>query len=196
MRRCEKSGGSCVMRTVFRGSFRWSRCMGSSEIQRHAWYLCIGAEKNGLRQVWAWVSKLLRPPAMGGPGFVLWPVADLPGVRTAAGGVPQVWQGEVRGFELAGRQSVLHQTVRLLRGATLSGRDHQGGGTRTGVGLEDGQGVGQAVHARAGAQERLAGTRSHRYRRGVDPQRPHLSNRRERFAASPAHMVRWPGSFG
>src|ERR1035441_10126162 len=141
------NSGNCAMRIGFPDLCRRPRCMVFSVIPECDSCRCGGGKKNGLRPVWNSVPQLLRSPAVGGSGSVLRSLAGLLGTRAAAGRLPGVRQGEARTFALAGEQSVLHQTVRLLRGAAVPRLDDQGGGRGTGFGLEDGKGAGQAIHA-------------------------------------------------
>ena len=62
---------------------------------------------------------LLRPAAPARAGSLLWRQAGLPRVRDSPGLVPTVRRREARGTGLVGRQSSLHQAVRLLRGSAL-----------------------------------------------------------------------------
>ena len=103
------------------------------------------------------------------------PVATggLPGGRGPAGLLPELRDGEAGEAGLAGRQPVLHQAVRLLRRPALSGDDHPGRGPGTAPRLEDGQGAGQAVHARATAPGRHPGTEGHRHRRDRPSRKGH-----------------------
>jgi len=185
MNGCEKSGGSGATRIGFPDSCRLPRCMVCSVIPGCDWCRC-GVGKKSLWAVWNNVAHLLRSPSVRGPRSALRSPAGLLGIGAAAGGLPEVRQSEARTFALAGGQSVLHQTVRFLRGAAVPRHDDQGGGRGTGFGLEDGKGAGQAIHA--GAVEARGAPRpaGHWHRRGVDPQGAHLPDRGERFAAPPA----------
>src|SRR5258708_27649754 len=192
---CENSNGSCATRIVCQASCPRPKCMGCLVIRWSEWCVYTGAEKNGVRSVWLFVPQLLRSTTVGGPRSFLWTDADLSGVGDAPSSLPEVRRSEARTFGLAGGQSVLHQAVRLLRGPTMPRFDDQGGGRRTALGLEDGQGAGQAVYVRAGAPDGLSSVVGHRHRRNLDPQRAHLPDRGERFAAPAAHLVRRQGPF-
>src|SRR5260221_9966565 len=192
---CENSNGSCATRIAFRASCSRPKCMGCLVIRWSEWCIYTGAEKNGVRSVWLFVPQFLRSTTVGGPRSFLWTDADLSGAGDAPSGLPEVRRSEARTFGLAGRQSVLHQAVCLLRGATMPRFDDQGGGRRTALGLENGQGAGQAVYVRAGAPDGLSSAVGHRHRRNLDPQRAHLPDRGERFAAPAAHLVRRQGPF-
>jgi len=196
MNACEKSGASCATRIGFPASFRWPKCTGCSVIRECDFCLCVGAEKNSLWSVWELLPQFLRSTTVGGARSVVWPTGDLPGVGDASGGLSKVRGSETRVSGLVGGQSVLHQAVCFLRGPTMPRLLDQGGGRRTEVGLEDGQGVGQAVYARAGAPDGTTHAVGHRHRRGIDTQGAYLPHRRERSAAAKAHLVRRPGPFG
>ena len=105
---------------------------------------------------------------------VLRPAAPLPGVRDPARGLPPL-RREARKNGMGWRTiRVLYETAGLFRRPTRSGRDDQGQRRRTGWGLEDGQGVGQTVDARATAPGGLPNAAGDRHRRGVDPQGAYL----------------------
>ncbi len=184
------------MRTAFRGSFPKPTSMESLVILGRESCPCGGAEKNGLWSVWLFVQQFLRSTALGGARSVLRSDANLLGVGDAQSGLRQMPSRERRTVGLAGGQSVLHQTVRLLRRSPMSRLHDQGRSRRTAFGLEDGQGVGQAVYARAGAPGRLPRPTGDRHRRSLDPQGAYLPDRGERFAAPKAHLVWRPGPFG
>src|SRR5260370_38050021 len=171
---CENSGGSCATRIAVSVLFPWPECVGCLVIRGYESYLCAGAEKNGVWPVRNFVPQLLRSATVGGPRSALRPDANLPGVGDTAGRLPEVRRGEARRSGLAGGQSVLHQTVCLLRGATVPGLDDQGGGPRTGPGLEDGQGVGKAVYAATRGAGWESGAAGKQERRGVGPQKAYL----------------------
>src|SRR6266568_7889311 len=195
MSACENQSGSCAMRTAFLGSCPWPRSMESLGIHGYESCLWGGAEKNSL-SVWFVVPQFLRSAAMGGAGSVVWPDANLLGVREAPGGLREVQSSKKRTLGLVGGQPVLHQAVRLLRRPAVSRFDDQGGRRRPAPGLENGQGVGQAVYARAGAPGGLSGPLGDRHRRNFDPQGAHLPDRRERFAPPAPDLVWRQGSFG
>ena len=90
---------------------------------------------------------------------------------------------------LVGRLSFLHQTVCLLCGPSLPGFDYSGRSRRTAPGLEDGQGFGDAVHARAVAPSGDSRAEGDWHRRGFDSQRSRLPHCGERFGEAPAHLV-------
>ena len=130
--------------------------------------------------VWTMAAQLLRPPTAVGAGPVVRRHADVSGCGSAPRGLPEMRGGEARTAGVAGRQSVLHQAICLLRGTAVSGRHDQGCGRGAASGLGLGQDAGEAVHARAVAPRGYAGTTRHRDRRDLDPQRAHVPDRGQR----------------
>src|SRR6266508_6968664 len=80
--------------------------------------------------------------------------AHLPRCRGPARGLPTLWQGEAGAARVPGGQSLLHQALCLLCGATLSGVPDPGCGQGAAAGLAHREGPGAAVHARATAASR------------------------------------------
>src|SRR5258708_35787396 len=195
MSACENPNGSCAMRTGFLASCRRPRSMEPSVIPGPEWCLSGGAEKNGLWSLWLGGLPFLRPTAVGGARSVVWSDANLLGDGDAPSGRPEVPSREGRTVGMAGGQSVLHQTVCLSRRTALPRLDDHRGGRRTALGLEDGQGVGPAVYARAVAPGRVSSAVGDRHRRSFHPQRTYLPDRGERFAAPAAHLVWRQGPF-
>src|ERR1019366_6285550 len=102
-------------------------------------------------------------------------------------------QGETGEAGLARGESVLHETLRLLRGTALPCHEHQGRCPRNAPGLEDSQGVGEAVYEGATAQSWNAGSPNDWSRRDLDPQRPYLPHRGERPDSKTPDLVRRRG---
>ena len=100
----------------------WPASMGSLAIRWRWFSPSSGAEKNGVRGMWAGIGNLLRPTAAPGSRPVVWRQARLSRFLYSAHAVSVVRRREVRKFGLACRQSVLHQTVCLFRGTTLPRR--------------------------------------------------------------------------
>src|ERR1019366_3340022 len=102
-------------------------------------------------------------------------------------------QGETGETGLASGESVLYEPLRLLRGTALPCHDHQGRCPRNAPGLEDRQGVGDAVYEGATAQSGNAGSPSDWSRRDLDPQRPYLPHRGKRPDSKTSDLVRGRG---
>src|SRR5579862_5506621 len=150
---------------------------------------CTAAQKNMLRRMWVGTSRLIRPQGSPGPRPVLRRYSHLPGTGAPPGQLPELWQSETGEAGLAGQLPLLHEAVRLPRGAALPGREHPGGRPGIALGLEDSQDAGDAVHGGTAAAARDAGAESHRHRRTLDPQGAHLSHRCKRSAAEAADLV-------
>ena len=169
---------------------RWSASSGSPAC---ALSRSSAAQKNGLWRVRPGPQRLLRSPGAPGARPPVRRPADRRGVRAAPGRVPHLWRGEARAARLPGRQSPLHQALRVLRRAALPRLGHQRHRRGAAPGVAHGQGARAAVHARAAAARRHARAEGHRHRRGVDPERAHLSDRRQRPPAPAADLVRRHG---
>ena len=90
----------------------------SSVTRKCGSFVLFGAQKNAVGFCGR-VHGALRPQDPAGARSVLWRHAGLSGVRGSAGAVPELRQGEARAAGLSGRQPVLHQALRLLRGPAL-----------------------------------------------------------------------------
>src|SRR5207253_2672043 len=126
---------------------------------------CSAVEKNALRRLRPGVSQPLRQAAPTGPRSLLWRQTRLSCLFPPQGPVRTVWGREKRTPGLAGRQSAVHQAVRLLRGPPLSPDTYQGSGRRTLPRLARRQGTGQAVPACATPPRGNPGAPGHRHRR-------------------------------
>ena len=155
-------------------------CVVALAIRRFGSLPWRGAQKNVLWDLRDDASQLLRPCTPPGARSVERTVSYLSRSGSAPGSLPPMCRGETRAAGVSGRQSLLHQALRVLRGPALPLGDDQGHRRGTAPGLGGGQGVGQAVHARASEARRHTGPESHRYRRDLDPQRPHLPHCRQR----------------
>jgi len=109
---------------------------------------CVG-EKNRLWSVRPCSSSVLRPEDPKGPGSVLRGCAHLPGVGDPKGLLPKVQEREAGETGVAGGQSFLYQAFCLLCGPSVSGLGGHGRSQGTALGLEDGEGPGEAIHAGA-----------------------------------------------
>jgi len=171
---------------------RWS---ASSVSPGCAWSRWSAAQKNGLWRVRPGAQRVLRSPAAPGARPPVRRPADRRGVRAAPGRVPHLWRGEARAARLPGRQSPLHQAIRVLRRAAMPILGHQRHRRGAAAGVAHGQGARAAVHARATAACRHARAEGDRHRRGVDPERTHLSDCRQRPPAPATDLVRRHGPF-
>ena len=146
--------GGCGMRIAFPGSDPTRPSPGSSAIPTPASSPSPGGQKNGLWDLRAGAGRVVRPHATARPGSRLRRPAHLPRRRDSARGVPALWHGEARAARLSGVQSLLHQTLCLLRGTAPSGLPDPGCGQGAPAGLAHGEGARAAVHARAAAPGR------------------------------------------
>ena len=143
----------------------------------------VGAQKNGLRGVWAHAPHVVRPQDTPGARPALRRSADLSRRRGTARRLPPVRRREARTARLARGQSALHPALCALRGQAVPQCLDQGGGGRFAPRLARGQGDGQALHAGASGPGRRAATGRDRDRRNLDSQRARLSHHRQRFGA-------------
>ena len=121
---------------------REPRYEGYLEIRKRALSGLKGfKKKNGLWQLRHHISQLLRQGSSTYTGLVLRGCKDLPGSGGSTGPMQKVRESEAGKAPLAGEQSLLHETVFLLRGAKVPGHDRQGCGKGTQVGLESESGV-------------------------------------------------------
>jgi hypothetical protein len=183
-------------RTGSPGFGRSTRSAACSVTPKRASCSSCAGEKNGLWCLWASAADLLRPQGSSGPRSLLWRYSCLPGDRGPTCLLPAMWYREARKAALVGRQSLLHETLCLLRGSALPVVDHSRCGAGTPSRLEDGQRAGDGVPARATSQGREAWSQGPWHRRNCHPQGPHLSDRRERPDPPSAHLVWRPGSLG
>src|SRR5919106_1988159 len=184
----------CGMHIAAQGSDRVQPSPASSAIPSRASSPSPVGQKNGVWGVRAGPAWLVRLQATPRSRSRLWRSAGLTPAPGPGGGPPALWQGETRTARLLGRQSLLYQAVRLLRGAALSGLADPGRGQGAAPGLAHREGARAAVHARATAPRRDARPSGPRDRRGFDPQGAYLPHRRQRSPAAAADLVRWDRS--
>ena len=153
--------GTCI---AFPGSIQSTPYPGSMVIQKLGLLGSSAGEKNGLRNLWLYSPYLLRPKDAESSRSFLWPHADLPGRGNPPSLLSQVPEGETRKADLAGGSAFLHETIFLLRGSSVSGFESPGYRQGIAPGLEDGQGLGDAVYGGAVAQNRDARAEDHRDR--------------------------------
>ena len=135
-----------------------------SVIRRLGYSVYVGGEKNGLRRLRLYQARMVRSQTALGAGFGVWGLSNLLGDRGAPNRLPAVQEGEAREAGVACGQSVLQQAVCLFCRTALPGHDDQRRCSRNAPGLEDSQGVGEAVYEGAVAQSWNARTQSHRHR--------------------------------
>ena len=190
-----RNSGSSRTSTGFPASGLFRGSVGCSVTRRPCVSRSSGAEKNGLWRLRSKLSQSLRQAPPPRPRSLLWRQAGLSVLLPAPGPVFTVREREERTARLVGRQSAVHQAVRLLRRPTLPADHGQGSGRGTLPGLACRQGVGQAVHARAVAPGRQPRSASDRDRRDRHRQGAPVPNRGQRSGAWPGHLVRRQGSF-
>jgi len=149
--RCD-SNDSCQRHITFLVFVRCRPFGESSETPKPVWLSFIDGEKNELRGMRQDSSVFLRPQTAPASRPILRRLADLSTIRCSARAMPELRQGEARRTSLVGRLSVLHQTLRLFRRASLPGCYHSGCCQGTASGPEDRLRTGKTIHARAVAQ--------------------------------------------
>src|SRR5262245_305497 len=164
-----------------------------SVIRRPVLFFSIGGGKNGLRSLRLCQAIMVRSQTAAGARLRMWRPSNLRGDRGGSYRMTTIIEGEARETGVAGEKSVLKQNVYSLCGTALPGHDDQRRCPRNTLGLEDGQGARQAVHARAGTQDRNSGSQGHWGGRNRDPQGTYVSDRRERPFAPPPDLVWRPG---
>ena len=184
----------CGTRIGLRGSDRARRSWGSSGTRMLGCSRSRPGQKNSLRDVRARAPGVVRSQAAPRPRPLLRGSAHLPRRRGPAGGLPALWHGEAGATRLPGRQSLLHQALRLLRGPALSGLPDPRRGQGAAPRLAHREGVGAAVHARATAPRGDPGPSGDRPRRDLHQEGPRLPHRRQRPQPAAADLVRWGGS--
>jgi hypothetical protein len=189
IRECENHAGS-MTRFGSPGSGRRPRCVASSATpSRGSCGSCAGG-KNGLWVVWTEAANLLRPQDPSGARPLLRRHPGVPGDRDPARALPELRRREAREVALVGQQPLLHEAVRILRRPPLSVRDGPGCGARTPPRLEDGQGAGDGVHARATPTGRDTWPEGDRRRRTLRRQGAQLPHHRQRPGPRSADLVR------
>ena len=117
------------------------RLLVSSVISSGASSGSFDAQKNSLWSMRADSPWCLRSHGAPGARPPLRRYADLRGDRAAACRVPPLWRGEAGASRLAGRQSPLHETIRVLRRAALPRREYPRHCRGTAPGVAHGQGA-------------------------------------------------------
>lgn len=145
---------------AFRDSIRNTPYQVSMVIQKLGLSGLSAGEKNSLRSVWLCPPYLLRPKSPKSSRSFLWRHADLPGRGDPSSLLSQVSQGETREAGLAGRLSLLYQTIFLLCRPSVPGLESSRYRQGVALGLEDGQSLGDAVHEGAVAASGRSGSQS------------------------------------
>lgn len=107
---------------------RFPRSRECLETGGYGLYRYGGIKKNGVWNLRDSESEFLRSQATTGTGFVEWPEPGLFGVGSAAGFMPWVREGETGEVGMAGRFSLLHETVCVFCGAEVPDDDDSGCG--------------------------------------------------------------------
>jgi len=136
---------------IFPASPRSTLCPASLGIPEPGSLFSSGGGKNCLWRLWPRPSYLLRPEDLQGSRSALCRPAHLSGSRNPPSRLSKVRESEAGEAGLVGRLSFLQQTICLLRRPSLPGFEYSGRRRRAALGLEDGQGLGDAVHARDAA---------------------------------------------
>ncbi len=181
----------CWTRTASQVSVHAPPSRASSAIRRRVSSRLTGAQKNSLWRVRQGTFGLVRPATTARARSVVRRHPRLSRHRGAARRLPSLRQGETGAARLPGRQSALHQTLRLLRGSALPQCQYQGRGPGTEARLAHGQGVGETVHDGAVGPRGETRTQGHRHRRDLDQEGPYLPYRRKRSHPGSSRLVRW-----
>ncbi len=192
---CENINDSGTFISIL-ASPRSTLCPASSGIPDLGSLVSSVGKKNYLRRLWPHPSYLLRPENPQGSRPALWRGTDLSGGGDPPGRMSKVPEGEAGEAGLAGRLSFLHQTVCFLRRPSLPGFEYSGRGRRAAPGLENGQGLGDAVHARAVAPIGDSRAEGDRPGRNFDSERPRLPHCGERPGEEAADLVWGQRPFG
>ena len=148
-------------RIVLPASRRSTPFPASLEIPEPGSLVSSGGEKNCLRRLWPRPSYLLRPEDQQGSRSALCQPAHLSGSGNPPNRLSKVRESEAGEAGLVGRLSFLHQTLCLLRRASLPGFEYSRRCRRAALGLEDGQGLGDAVYARDAASNGYSRAEGH-----------------------------------
>src|SRR5574342_246892 len=108
-------------RIAFLAFVREQQYKAFSVIQRRVLSVWIGGGKNCLCSLRLCQANLVRSQTTLGARFRVWRLSNLLGDRGASYRMPPLRQGEARETGVAGGQSVLQQTVRVVCGAALPG---------------------------------------------------------------------------
>jgi len=171
-------------------------CPASSGIPEPKSLVSSVGEKNGLWRLWPHPSYPLRPENPQSSRPALWRSAHLSGSGDPPSRLSKVPESEAGEAGLVGRLSFLHETVCFLCWPSLPGFEYSSRSRRAAFGLEDGQGLGDAVYAGAAPEGWDSGAAGDWHRRDFGPQRPRLPHCGERFGEAPGHLVWGKRPFG
>lgn len=169
---------------------RLAKFRGFSVIRMLVSSVWFDVKKNCLWPLWDCSPEFLRSEDPTGSRSFLRRQENFSGVGEAARLLPEVRQGETRKARLAVRQSLLHEEICVGCGETLSCDDDFRCGQRVSSRLEDSQGVGQALYARAAQADRDPGAAGDRDRRGFHEKGTYLSDCSERSDQTASNLVR------
>ncbi len=157
---CENINDSGTFIT-FLASPRSTFCLASSGIPERGSLVSSVGEKNCLWDLWPHSSYLLRSENSQSSRPALWRGTDLSRSGDPSSCLSKVPESEAGEAGLVGRLSFLHQTLCLLRRASLPGFEYSRRCRRAALGLEDGQGLGDAVYARDAASNGYSRAEGH-----------------------------------
>ena len=152
----------------------------------------IGLKKNSMRLLRHLASQLLRQDRTADTGSVLRGCPDLPTSGSSASPVREVRESETGEAPMAGKQSLLYETILLLRGAEMSSHDRQGCSKRIETGLARGKSIRQRVHAGTASEKSCGCAPGDRDRRNIPAEGTYLSNRGKRSGTRETDLV-WRG---
>src|ERR1035437_291193 len=164
------------MNISFPGFDREREYRGYLVTRKHVLSVLRGVKKNCMRLLRHRTFQLLRQDSATDTGSVLWGCQDLSGSGRPTGSVQEVWKSETGETAVAGKQSLLYESVFLLCGPEVSNNDHQGCSHRVETGLAHGQGLGQRVHAGTVAAQSSGSAQGNRDRRDIFAEGAHLSD--------------------
>jgi len=137
-------------------------CPESLGIHEPLSFALCGGKKNGLWSLWPRSSDLLRPEDPQDSRSALCGQTHLSGSGISSSHLSKVRESEAGEAGLVGRLSFLHQAICFLRGSPVPGFEYPGRCQRVSPGLANGQGLGDAVHARDTAASRYPRAEGHR----------------------------------
>src|SRR3990170_1901264 len=162
---------------------------GCLETRRHGSSGLNVAKKNGMWLLRDCASELLRQDSAADTGHVLRGCQDIPGSGGSARSMQEVQDSEAGEAALAGKQSLLHEAVLLLRGKKMSCHDRQRRGQRTETGLARCQDIGEGVHGGAASTQPCGSPPGNRDRRTISAEGAYVPDRGQRSGAWTPDLV-------